>query len=139
MAANGKQGRNKRNNYKDGTQETTARVIDDLIEFDQFKSTILPQLRKMLLENWSSDKIRKHFAPMIQASVVQKALQGDFRAQKDVLDRHEGMAVQRVEQKTVHAQMGNKELAAFALQKFKDAGIIDTTGKVIKDVTKLED
>ncbi len=117
----------------DRQQEKQARTMDALIEFDQFNKSILPQLRKMVLENWSAEKIRKHFAPMVQASVMQKALLGDFKAQKDVLDRHEGMAVQRVENKTIYAQMDKKELAALALQKLKDAGVIPVEFKKVKD------
>lgn len=114
-------------------QEKQARTLDALIEFDQFNKSILPQLKQMILENWSPEKIRKHFAPMVQASVVQKALQGDFKAQKDVLDRHEGMAVQRVENRTIYAKMDKKELAALALQKLQDAGVIPAS------FTKVED
>lgn len=117
----------------DRHQEKQARTLDALIEFDQFNKSILPQLKKMVLENWSAEKIRKHFAPMVQASVMQKALLGDFKAQKDVLDRHEGMAVQRVESKTIYAQMSKQELAALALQKLKDAGVIPAEFKKVKD------
>lgn len=117
----------------DRAQEKQNRTVDALIEFDQFNKTILPQLKQMILENWTPEKIRRHFAPLVQASVVQKALQGDFKAQKDVLDRHEGMAVQRVENKTIYAKMDKQELAALALQRLKDAGIIPTTAKKVDD------
>ncbi len=114
-------------------QNKQARTYDALVEFDQFNQSILPQLKQMILENWSTEKIRKHFAPLVQACVVQKALQGDYKAQKDVLDRQEGMAVQRVENKTVYAKMDNRELAALALQKLKDAGIITADFKKVDD------
>jgi hypothetical protein len=114
-------------------QEKEARTLDALIEFDQFNSSILPQLKKMILENWSTEKIRKHFAPMVQASMTMKALQGDFKAQKDLLDRHEGMAVQRVENRTIYAKMDKKELAALALQKLQDAGVIPASFKKVDD------
>jgi hypothetical protein len=110
-----------------------ARSLDALAEFDKFNESILPQLQKMLLENWSPERIRKHFAPMIQAKMVQKAVFGDYKAMKDVLDRHEGMAVQRVEQRSVIAQMDPQERAALMLQRLKDAGVIDTTGTLIDD------
>lgn len=133
MTQRGKGSKVRAQRKKDKSQGETARTMDALIEFDKFNTTILPQLRKMILENWTPEKIRKHFAPMVQASVTMKALQGDFKAQKDLLDRHEGMAVQRVEQKTVYAQMDRKELAALALQKLKDAGVIPAQFKTVKD------
>lgn len=133
MAQNrGKKARSK--NAGGLAQARQARTIDALMEFDQFNKTVLPQLKKMVLENWPPERIRKHFAPMIQAKVIEKAFSGDFRAQKDVLDRHEGMAVQRVEQKTIHQRMSKQELAALALQKLIDAGlIVDVTSEVIPE------
>jgi hypothetical protein len=35
------------------------------------------------------------------------------------------MAVQRVENKTIYAQLDRRELAALTLQKLKDAGVVD--------------
>lgn len=135
MAQKGKQGRNKRTGYQGAHQNREARTLDKLAEFEAFDKSILPQLKKMVLENWAPDKIRRHFAPMLQARMIERGLSGDFKAIKDTLDRHEGLAVQRIEQKTLHMQMSKKELAALALQKLRDAGIIDTTGKVIKEVS----
>lgn len=109
-----------------------ARTMDALIEFDTFNATILPQLRKMVQENWSPEKIRKHFAPMVQAMAVQKALNGSEKMMMDLLNRHEGMPVQKIESKTIYAKLEGRELAALALQKLRDAKIIDTTGKVIR-------
>jgi hypothetical protein len=43
------------------------------------------------------------------------------------------MAVQRVEQRSVIAQMDPQERAALMLQRLKDAGVIDTTGTLIDD------
>ena len=121
-----------------GTQGRMARSLDKLAEFEVFDRNILPQLKKMVLENWSPERIRKHFAPIMQGMMVQKALSGNLSAIKDTLDRYEGTAVQRVEQKTIYAQMSKKELAALALQKLKDANLIDTTGRVVKEV-KIEE
>lgn len=118
---------------KDVAQDKLARTMDALIEFDTFNATILPQLRKMVQENWSPDKIRKHFAPMVQAMAVQKALNGSEKMMMDLLNRHEGMPVQKIENKTIYAKLEGKELAALALQKLRDAKIIDTTGRVIRE------
>lgn len=123
----------KKGKNTDLTQTRQARTFDALVEFDKFNESILPQLKKMVLEDWSPEKIRKHFAPLVQASIIQKALSGDFKAQKDVLDRHEGMAVQRVENKTIYAKMDKNELASLALQKLRDAGVIPAAYKKVVD------
>lgn len=122
---------------KHGMTETRRnRSLDALAEFEVFDKSILPQLKKMILENWSPDRIRKAFAPIMQVQMIRKGLQGEYKAIKDTLDRYEGTAIQRVESKTVYAQMSKKELAALALQKLLDAKIIDTTGRVIKKAGK---
>lgn len=115
-------------------EKRMVRNLDALAEFEVFDTTILPQLKKMVLENWPPERIRKAFAPIMQGIMIQKGLQGNFKAVKDTLDRYEGTAIQRVEQKTVYAQMSKRELAALALQKLLDAKIIDTTGRVIKQI-----
>lgn len=131
MAKSGKAVKNRKNTFHDLTQKRQARSLDSLAEFEAFDKQILPQLKKMVLENWSPEKIRKHFAPLVQAKMVEKAIKGDFKAMKDMMDRHEGMAVQRVEQKTVYAQMDPQERAALILQKLKDAKVIGADGSVL--------
>lgn len=119
-------------------EKRMVRTLDALAEFEVFDATILPQLKRMVLENWPPDRIRKAFAPIMQAVMIKKGLEGNFKAVKDTLDRYEGTAIQRVEQKTVYAQMSKQELAALALQKLLDAKIIDTTGRVIKQVEEKD-
>ncbi len=120
------------------TETRRNRSLDALAEFDVFDKSILPQLKKMVLENWAPDRIRKAFAPIMQAQMIKKGLAGEYKAIKDTLDRHEGTAIQRIESKTVYAQMSKKELAALALQKLLDAKIIDTTGRVIRDLPEKD-
>lgn len=130
-----------KNNSGEGTKQEhrMSRSLDALAEFEVFETSILPQLKRMVLENWTPDRIRKVFAPIMQGLMIQKGLQGNFKAIKDTLDRYEGTAVQRVEQKTVYAQMSKKELAALALQKLLDAKIIDTTGRVVRELPSGKD
>lgn len=117
-----------------GLQEKRmARSLDSLAEFELFDKSIMPQLKKMVLENWPPEKIRKAFAPIMQAQMVRAGLLGNMTAMKDILDRHEGMAIQRVENKNIYARMDKRELAALALQKLRDANIIDVTGRVLDE------
>lgn len=121
-------------NAREGNkQDSMVRKLDDLIEFEEFQETLLPQIRALVQSGASPEKIRRQFAPLVQAMMTKRALEGDFKAQKDILDRHEGMAVQRVENKTIYAQLDRKELAALALQKLKDAGVIDAAFSKAED------
>lgn len=122
MAGKEKQKFNRREGNK---QESMVKKLDDLIEFEEFQHNLLPQIRELVRSGASPEKIRRQFAPLVQAMMTKRALEGDFKAQKDILDRHEGMAIQRVENKTIYAQLDRKELAALTLQKLKDAGVVD--------------
>ena len=119
----------------EGEQKKRARDIDELAVYDEFKASFLPLLRKMIREGVPIDKIRKAFAPAVQAQMIQQALKGDFKAMKDTLDRFEGMAVQRVEQKTVHANMDLEELRALVAQRANDTGLAQIIEAKFKKVT----
>lgn len=121
-----------------------ARSLDDLAEFDNLKATLLPKLRQMVAEGWSAERIRRELGPYIAARVAGIALFGNLKsastlkAAQDTLDRLEGKAIQRIEQKTVYAQMSKKELAALCLQKLLDAKIIDASGRVIRNIDSVQ-
>lgn len=132
MPKRGKQFRSKSATRRDLSERRMTRNIDKLAEFEVFDKQVMPNIKKMVLENWSPERIRKHFAPLMQGLMIQKGICGNFAAIKDVLDRHEGTAVQRLETKTLYGKMSKKELAALALQKLHDSGIIDVTGKVVR-------
>lgn len=117
-------------------QKKQAEIVDELRVFEEFKESFLPLLRDAVRGGMPIEKIRKAFAPAVQAQMIQKALQGDFKAMKDTLDRFEGMAVQRVEQKTVIGSMDIDELRALVAQKANDVGltkIIEAKFKQVKD------
>lgn len=92
----------------------------------------------MITENWSPDKIRREVGSYAQARMAHIALTGDSRkattlnAIKDMLDRHEGTATRKVEVTQKYAQMDKKELAALALQKLKDAGLVSDDGSIVE-------
>ena len=123
----------------DSEEEKLVRSIDDLAEFQAFKEALLPKLRQMVLEGWSADKIRREVGPYIAAKIASMALLGNvksattLKAAQDTLDRMEGKAIQRVEQKTIYAQMSKRELAALCMQKLQDAKIIDASGRILRD------
>jgi hypothetical protein len=107
----------------DSDTERAARNIDALAEYEEFCEAILPQLRRMIFEGWSAEKIRRRCAAMVQAQGITKAMKGDLRAIKDVLDRHEGTAIKRQDAQNRYARMSKAELVALARQKLVNAGI----------------
>jgi hypothetical protein len=110
---------------RDSEEERMVRSLDALAEYEEFCEALLPKIRRWVLAGWSGDKIRRECASLIQAQMVSKALCGDLRAMKDVLDRHEGMPVKRQEVQHQYAKMSKTELAALALQKLTEAGLIE--------------
>jgi hypothetical protein len=108
----------------DSETERAVRSIDALAEYEEFCEALLPQLRRMILEGWSAEKIRRECAAMVQAQGITKAMRGDLRAIKDVLDRHEGTALKRQAVAHQYASMSKPELVALARQKLLDAGVI---------------
>lgn len=120
---------------KDKLDDTRARSLDKLAEYETFDKMFMPKLKKMVLENWSPERIRKEFESLAQARVVEIGIkQGNMAALQDILNRQEGTPVQRQEHTHKYGRMDKRELAAFALQRLKDAGLISTTG-LLKDVT----
>jgi ribosomal 50S subunit-associated protein YjgA (DUF615 family) len=115
----------------DSETERAVRSLDALAEFEEFCEGIIPELRRPVLENWSPEKMRREFASRTQAQIISKALRGDVRAIRDVLDRLEGKPIKREENRRVYARMDKRELAALCLQKLKDAGMILTDGCVV--------
>ncbi|MEN9722601.1 MAG: hypothetical protein RJB38_587 [Pseudomonadota bacterium] len=128
----------------DSAEEGMVRSLDDLALFDELILSLLPKLRRMIAERWSPDKIRREVGSYAQARMAHIALTGDARkattlnAIKDMLDRHEGTATRKVEVTQKYAQMEKAELAALALQKLKDAGLISESGSIAGDHVQLK-
>jgi hypothetical protein len=114
----------------DSETERMARSLDALAEYDEFCHALLPKLRRMVLENWSPDRIRKEVGTYLTARTVSIALSGSknsastFRACQDVLDRLEGKPTRRQEVTRQYANMSKAELSALAYQKLVDAGLL---------------
>jgi hypothetical protein len=116
-------------------EDKRSRNLDKLAEYEQFDKLLMPKLKKMVLENWAPERIRKEFESFAQARVVEIGVkQGNLAALQDILNRQEGTPVQRQEHTHKYGRMDKRELAAFALQRLRDAGLISPQG-VLKDVT----
>lgn len=101
-------------NVHKASETAMVKALDDLNEFDQFKQTVLPKLRKAVAENWSVERIYKEFGAMVAAKVITTALTDQdsgkaLTASKEILDRALGKSKERVEV-TRYDKLGDDEL-----------------------------
>lgn len=109
------------------TQEhRMAGLLDDLREFEQYREDVLPEIRRMLKEGASAEKILERFSNMAAARAVTIALTEEdsskaLAAIKDVIDRSQGKAVERKEVKHQFSELKDEELDALLESKLKEA------------------
>ena len=128
-----KQGRrgNTRKLTENHIENGVINVIDQVAEFDEFRTQVAPKIKAMIKAGYTTERMRKEIAGLVQARVASIALAGDaksavtLKACQDVLDRHEGSAPQKIEVTRKYEIMSNDELKALAFQKLQDAGIIE--------------
>lgn len=92
-----------------------ARKLDDLAKYEDFTSTVLPDLQKAVKEKWSVEKIYKHFEGFVAARMITAALTDPdvgkaLLAGKDVLDRSMGRAKERVDVSHKYSKLSDDEL-----------------------------
>lgn len=92
-------------------------MIDQLAEFEDFRATILPALRKDLARGLTAAELREKYSSLVQARQIAEAVTAEdpskaHAAGKDVLDRAEGKAVERKEVKHQFENLSDQELDA---------------------------
>ena len=120
ISSNSKKNRKRREEY--GKEKT----LDTLAQFEEFKATVLPQLRKLMSEGASSEKMRQELQPLLTARMLSIALtemdsNKAITAIKDQLDRQEGKAKERTEHTHKFQNTSDQELDAIVLSKLKEA------------------
>lgn len=83
-------------------QSKVAKALDDLAEFEDFRETLLPAIRKDLKKGLTAQQIQAKYAAYAQARLVQIALMETdsgkaSAAAKDILDRTHGRATEKKE------------------------------------------
>jgi hypothetical protein len=106
----------------------TVNLIDQLEQFDEFKSSLYPLLQKAVREGWDAKKVQDTFAPLLQIKAIMHAASEmdtgkAMGAIKDVLDRAYGKPKETVEQKHTFANAKDEEIDAILLSKLSDAGL----------------
>lgn len=109
-------------------QDRKASLVDQLMEFENFKETILPAIQKDLSSGLTAQQLREKYLAMVQASVITTALvdrDGAKRisAGKDVLDRAEGKAKDRIETTHRLEKLPDEQLDSLLLSELKEVNL----------------
>lgn len=115
-------GRGGKRLHKSGEQEqdSMAFVLDELLEFEKFRSEILPKIRQMLEDGKSPEEILEFGKAMAAAKMLTIALTETdsgkaITAAKDVLDRTGGKAKERIEHEHKLSKLKDEELDSVIL------------------------
>lgn len=92
-------------------------LIDQLVEFEEFRSTILPAIKKDLMKGMNAKQLREKYAALVQARQLTTAIASadEMRASaaaRDIMDRAEGKATERKEVTHRYAELKDEELDA---------------------------
>lgn len=109
------------------TESKMVKSLDDLKEFEDFKSNLLPKIQKELLAGTTPDRLGAKFSTEIMARIVNIALTSEsdsvaMTAAKDVLDRTMGQATKKIET-TNFVELRDEELDSLLETTLKDAGL----------------
>lgn len=119
-------------------QEGQARSLDSLAEYAEFQQMFLPAIRAALLRpGASAEKIMAEFKPLVSARLVQLGLTGSETAAlgaiRELFDRVEGKATQKMEHTHKLAKLPDQELDAVLASKLQRLEAIETTSKTLED------
>jgi hypothetical protein len=96
-------------------QNKMANQLDQLALFEEMQAELLPKLQKLIRQNASPEKIYKEFAALAAARTVSVALTEEdsgkaLAAVKEVLDRTQGKATEKVETTHKYSKLDDAEL-----------------------------
>lgn len=102
-----------------------AGQLDDLADYEEWRETLLPALRKDLKAGLTAEEIQEKYKAILAARGVQLGATAEneavaLSAIKDVLDRRDGKAVERRE--TIHhlSKLPEKEIDALLLSQLDE-------------------
>ena len=113
-----------RTGHREVTQQTN--LIDDVRDFEVFRNQFPAALRKDLLSGKNSEQLRNKYSAMIQTRILNIALTDPdsgkaLAAAKDVLDRKDGKAIERREEKHLMANLPEEQIEAALHAAFEKA------------------
>ena len=107
-------------------QDRKVDMLDRLSQFDWFEQTILPAIREDLQAGTPAEALRAKYQAVVQACLISTAIadsdpKNRIAASKDVLDRSEGKAKERVEQTHKFESLDEDQLTAILKSKLAKA------------------
>lgn len=123
----GKNRRHRATDRKYAADKKMASTMDDLAEFEQFREEILKRVRKDIVNGLSADEIRQKYAAMAAGRTLTIALTEEdsskaLAALKDVQDRAEGKAKERIDHTHKYDKVADDQLDAILMAKLKGTG-----------------
>lgn len=102
-----------------------ATLLDDLESFYDYRENILPEIRRDLEKGMKPEQLRQKYAALVQARQITDALLNPDAskaqaASKDILDRTEGKAKERVDHTHRLQSLPDNELDAVLESQIQD-------------------
>lgn len=99
------------------SQDEVADLVQDLVDFEDFRQTVLPAIRRDLAAGLTAKQLREKYASLVQARILTEALTSDdsksaIAAARDVTDRVDGRATEKKEVTHKFDKMTDEELDA---------------------------
>lgn len=118
-------GKRRVNNSSHPAEMKQHALHEDLKDYEEYKLTLLPAIRKDLASGMTAKQIREKYVAYLQAKVITNAILTDDHAQaaataKDVLDRVEGKATEKKEVSHRFADMKESEIDAILKSEEED-------------------
>lgn len=132
MRRGGRKGKSDLFDLAQKAQDRGNQAIDDLAAFEEFQATILPALRQDLNSGLTAEQLREKYLPLVQAAMLTTALaspdaKARLTAGKDIIDRAEGTATQRIEQTHRLEKLPEEQLDALLLSEISQINPDDKT------------
>lgn len=130
MPKSGKRAKTKNDAVRRGNEDRILSLCDELNQFEWFKETVLPALQKDLRDGADAESLRTKFHALVQAQMITTALaspdaKARLTAAKDILDRTEGTATQKIEQTHKLDKLPEAELDAMLLSAINKGALKD--------------
>ena len=111
-------------------QDSVGHLVQDLIDFEDFRDTVLPAIRRDISAGLTAKQLREKYASLVQARLLTEALSGDSKtaitAAKDITDRQEGKATEKKEVMHKFDKMTDEELDAVLKSEQEDMADMET-------------
>jgi len=108
-------------------QDNIADLVQDLRDFEDFRESVLPAIRRDITAGLTAKQLREKYASLVQARLLTEAMTGESKsaiaAAKDITDRQEGRATEKKEVTHKFDKMTDEELDA--VLKSEEADLID--------------